>query len=501
MYLLVNFLQLLYLYSDVNLENEFAIPESRMREITMQDDSRNLDRLDNFMDMGGGFGEGDGDFELSSLEVLRDAIGPEDSILHESRDRPELDVSKAKSLKNDSLDQLSVEKAPNCVRESFGMGFGEMDGGFGPEHGELTSLEDLGMGLPSIDETGGLPLGSPQHDQTEDMETNQLPSDNNIIPKKRDAGSVMSDFTLASLDVSTVTFKKPHPPGEEGTPVVKKRKSTIANVSTADVEVKLSTNEIRNWFENQSDIEVDIISAPANKIALLPRLTSEQKPFEIPTSNGADEGLSRLVLLNCTVAEKVGSDDEDPNQSTVEDVLRGVGSMDEHISMADMDPINLEPIVHDQDTTNESHLLDAEDKHHTRESTAGFGEVGHDTYDQITGDPLQGIDMPTLEEEESLMNGDEDLGPKEDERPDEYERRKWNKKTQQVLNQVSKAFGKKASSVPFSKVLDSSSRKQAATNFFSLLLLTTRGSLKLQQDEPYGDLLITKGPAYQACIS
>ena len=467
-----------------------------MREITMPDDSHNLDRLDNFMDMGGGFGEGDGDFELSSLEVLRDAIGPDDSVLHESRDRPELEVSKTKSSKNDSLDQLSAEKGPARARESFGMGFGEMDGGFGPEQGELTSLEDLGMGLPSIDESANLPL----QDQTEDMETNQPPNDSISLPKKRDAGSVMSDFTLASLDVSTVTFKKPHPPGQDGLPINKKRRSAAANVSVADAEVKLSTTEIRNWFEDQSDIEVDIISAPANRIALLPRLSAEQKPFEIPTIDGVDDHLSRLVSVNCTEADKVGADDEDPNQSGVDDVLRGAGSTEEHISMADMDPITLEPLVQGRDATMDSNMLDAEKDNHTRESVADFGDMMNDGYDHMTADPLQGIEMPTLDEE-SLVNGEDDIVPNEDERPDEYERRKWNKKTQQVLNQVSTAFGKRNNAVHFNKVLDSSSRKQAATNFFSLLLLTTRGSLNLQQKEPYGDILVSKGPAYQACIS
>ena len=496
----------LVLYSDVNMESEFAIPESRLREITMPDDShQNLDRLDNLMDMGGGFGEGDGDLELSSLEVLRDAIAPQESLLHESRDRPELEMSKTRANKSDTS-MLSIEKGPVNGRDSFGLGFGDMDGGFGPgDNAGLTSLEDLGAGLPSIDDTADL-LGideSRQDVAANAMETDQLPSDKLEGEEKRsESGSAMTDFTLASLDVSTVAFKKPRPPGEDGQlPPAKKRKSTVNQSISADAEVKLSTNEIRSWFQDQTDIEVDIISAPSSRIALLPRFSTDHKLAEA-SNECADEELASLLRKNCMEGKKEASDVADADLSMVDDVLRDVGPGDEHFSMSDMDNLTLEPLQPGRDST--ANLTEEEAGQHTRESFAGFGDMGLDTFDHHTmDDPLGGIELPALEEEPAI-NGEEepgDTGPKEDEQPDEYERRRWNKKTQAVLSRIDCVFGKQGKEVPFKKLLESSSRKQAATQFFSLLLLTTRGTIKLQQSQPYGDIRIAKGSAYQACLS
>jgi len=490
----------------VNLESEFAIPESRLREITMRDDSlQNLDRLDNIMDMGGGFGEGDGDLELSSLEVLRDAIAPPDSLLHESRDRPELELSRTKANKSDTS-MLSVEKGPVNGRDSFGIGFGDMDGGFGPgDDGGLTSLEDLGVGLPSIDDTADLlPVDDSRQDVAENaMETDQPPSDKLEEEEKRsESGSAMTDFTLASLDVSTVTFKKPRPPGEDKhLPPAKKRKSAVNQSLTADAEVKLSTNEIRSWFQDQTDIEVDIISAPSSRIALLPRHSADHKLAEV-SNECTDDELACLLRKNCTEGKKDASDIADAELSLVDDVLRDAGPGEEHFSMSDMDNLTLEPLQPGRDST--TNLTEEEAGQHTRESLAGFGDMGFDTFDHHTmDDPLGGIELPALEEEPAI-NGEEesaDTGPKEDERPDEYERRHWNKKTQAVLSRIDCVFGKHGKQVPFRKLLENSSRKQAATQFFSLLLLTTRGTIKLQQNAPYGDIQITKGPAYHASLS
>ena len=457
----------------------------------MPDDSRNtLDRIDNMMDLGGGFGDGDGDLDLNSLEVLRDAIAPNHSTLHESRGI-DLEVSKDKSTQSDN----SINRLADNNRESFGIGFGDIDGGFGG--GELASLDDIGVGLPSIDETAELPtIDTSKQPAPEDMETDKAAENGNVSEQQE--RSAMSDFTLAALDVSTVAFKKPRPPTQDGVPAAKKRKST-ANVTTvADSETKISTTEIRSWFQDTSDIDGDVVAAPSKRSALRNKLYAEQKLFDCPIQEFSEVALQQFQKLNHTEGERDTEDSEVTDESTVDDVFREMQGNEEPNYAADMDNLTLEPVGGGRESTlgplESSDLVQGQ----PTVDTTDFGDLGVDGI----GDPLQyqNTALPSIDEE-LLVNGEEDTGPREDEQPDEYEMRRWNKTTENVLSRIDSVFGKKNKDIPFSRLLEKSSRKQAATQFFSVLLLTTKGSIRLKQAEPYGDIHISKGPSYQVVSS
>ena len=472
-------------YSNIDLRRELAIPESRLREITMPDDSRNkLDRIDNMMDLGGGFGDGDGDLDLNSLEVLRDAIAPKHSTLHESRGI-NLEASKDKSTQSDnSINRLAY-------MESFRISLADTDSGFGG--GELTSLDDIGVGLPSIDETDELFLTMDTSNQgqpaPEDMETDRAAENGNVSEQQE--RSAMSDFTLAALDISTVTFKKPRPPTQDGVPAAKKRKST------AKYENKYSTTEIRSWLHDTSDIDGDVLAAPSKRSALFSKLYAEQKLFDCPIQEFSEVALQQFQKLNHTEGERDTEDSEVTDESTVDDVFREMQGNEEPNYAVDMDSIILEPVGDGQGSTlgplESSDLVQGQ----STVDTTDFGDLGVDGI----GDPLQyqNTALPSIDEE-LLVNGEEDTEPRADEQPDEYEVRRWNKTTENVLSRIDSVFGKNKD-IPFSRLLEKSSRKQAATQFFSVLLLTTKGSIRLKQAEPYGDIHLSKGPSFQVVSS
>ena len=70
------------------------------------------------------------------------------------------------------------------------------------------------------------------------------------------------------------------------------------------------------------------------------------------------------------------------------------------------------------------------------------------------------------------------------------EEKKWNKRTQQVLRQLEKGF-QQTDSLHFSDITRKCNRKQAASRFYSCLLLAKEGAIKLEQAKPYSTIVIT----------
>ncbi|XP_003388470.1 PREDICTED: double-strand-break repair protein rad21 homolog [Amphimedon queenslandica] len=70
------------------------------------------------------------------------------------------------------------------------------------------------------------------------------------------------------------------------------------------------------------------------------------------------------------------------------------------------------------------------------------------------------------------------------------EEKKWNKRTQQVLRQLEKGF-QQTDSLHFSDIARKCNRKQAASRFYSCLLLAKEGAIKLEQSKPYAAIVIT----------
>lgn len=75
------------------------------------------------------------------------------------------------------------------------------------------------------------------------------------------------------------------------------------------------------------------------------------------------------------------------------------------------------------------------------------------------------------------------------------EERRWTKRTQQVLHILQKKFSD-AEVVFFSSLTQNCNRKQAASRFYTCLLLAKEGMVAVAQAEPYADIRLVKGPKY-----
>jgi len=67
----------------------------------------------------------------------------------------------------------------------------------------------------------------------------------------------------------------------------------------------------------------------------------------------------------------------------------------------------------------------------------------------------------------------------------------WTRRTKKMLTYLGKEMTNKPS-IKFSKVVQGKTRQTAAAVFYQLLVLKTHTYVNLQQEQPYGDITITK---------
>lgn len=101
-------------------------------------------------------------------------------------------------------------------------------------------------------------------------------------------------------------------------------------------------------------------------------------------------------------------------------------------------------------------------------------------------------DLPDLDDIPSVQSSEEqqDL-----ELSEEFEQKRWTKRTQQVLRVLGRNLSDKEN-IQFSSLTHRCSRKQAASRFYTCLLLAKEGMIDVKQEEPYAEIVIQKGPKF-----
>ena len=133
---------------------------------------------------------------------------------------------------------------------------------------------------------------------------------------------------------------------------------------------------------------------------------------------------------------------------------------------------------------------------------------------------LENYERPVEEEEPFLEGNVDDIYPNKDELEDneleqelaasqrneeqqssetseQFENRRWTKRTQQLLHTLKREFQKK-DTVNFGGLVHKSSRKQVAYKFYSCLLLSKESSITVHQKKPFGDISLSKGQNFDS---
>lgn len=78
---------------------------------------------------------------------------------------------------------------------------------------------------------------------------------------------------------------------------------------------------------------------------------------------------------------------------------------------------------------------------------------------------------------------------------EEFEERRWTKRTQDILRVLQRSL-LNSDQIEFSSLTRKCNRKQAASRFYTCLLLAKEGMIAVEQPEPYGDIRLQKGPKF-----
>ncbi len=94
-------------------------------------------------------------------------------------------------------------------------------------------------------------------------------------------------------------------------------------------------------------------------------------------------------------------------------------------------------------------------------------------------------ELPTQSTDEQQSN----------EMSEEFEQRRWTKRTQQVLRVLQQTLTD-SNDINFNSLTQRCNRKQAASRFYTCLLLAKEGMINIHQPEPFAEMSLQKGPKF-----
>ena len=124
----------------------------------------------------------------------------------------------------------------------------------------------------------------------------------------------------------------------------------------------------------------------------------------------------------------------------------------------------------------------------------GFGDGNLDLQDDATNRVIP--EMPNLDGVSGEVSETQATEEQQsNELSEEFEQRRWTKRTQQVFRMLDRGLARK-DTINFTALTQKCNRKQAASRFYTCLLLAKEGTIHVRQSEPYADIAITKGPKF-----
>ncbi len=293
------------------------------------------------------------------------------------------------------------------------------------------------------------------------------------------APEVMDEgFTLEPLDTTGVKKVK----------TVKKRRLVV------DTDKEFSGEIIRSQFEDYKDtLQPKCFPPPTKKAMMWKEMASCEQLFNRPTSiihKNLSKAVTRHYKPNLPEGAKVDAildldELENPKDLTenIEQARDQVASVaNEDVSATDLPlPDNTRDLLLD-----EVHF-----------------EMGEERPPDMPGDILEQTEgeeniatrlIPEMPDLEGAAESTEEQ-QQSNELSEEFEARRWTKRTQQVIRVLERGF-KSEDSVEFSALTQRCNRKLAASRFYTCLLLAKEKVISLEQEEAYSDIIITKGAKF-----
>lgn len=288
----------------------------------------------------------------------------------------------------------------------------------------------------------------------------------------------------------------------------KKRKRKLV----VDTEKELTAADIRAQLSDYSDtIQPKCFPPPTKKALLWKESAGCEHLFQKPAQQYLVGLLSKTVTRNYFTADIPGEAqneslvdlEQDVSRSTEIEARRGTAARGS--TAAELTA---------EEAVNLSSVAPHDDPHQFADDMGGLNDdmrpFDLDTVAAPTGDlaDLQEEegsataaaarvipDMPDLSGREAPESASSTLEQQSGEQLEEFERRRWTKRTQQVFRMIDRGLGK-TPTVNFDSLTHRCNRKQAASRFYTCLLLAKEGTIVVGQEAAYGPIEIQKGAKY-----
>ena len=266
----------------------------------------------------------------------------------------------------------------------------------------------------------------------------------------------------------------------------KKRKLVI------DQEKQLSSDFIRRELDSTNDIvQAPSFAPPTRKSTHWKATAGVDKLFSTPGRPGLGIQLNKLLTHNLTLNFPTEEDEEDDVVSVHDDDQEEVTDVKEQSAspqkVEEPSPVKekaVEPIAASPSKSRKSSSDDDD---------AG----GDDMFDFNFGgnEDSSSEDEDHSNKKQKTVDEISDVEEKEGETFEDFDNRRWNKRTQSVLNLLRRDLDAKGQ-VNFFSFSEGSYKKQAASKFYSILLLKKAETINVTQSEPFADIIVHAGPKY-----
>lgn len=470
--------------NEVEIHAQFTLNQGRIEEITMKEDII----TNNFI---GDDGFGDIMFEGElETEMFRHQASIEEP-LNKTNDISKLStIDEPKAITDSTLERSRIDIALDEPIKDDGFGGEGVDflaDGFGDELGGdalVPGFDDLPTTLAAVDvtlEPVDTKLDSEEQKETSSAETGQEES---VINETANETTLLHNeseaFVLEPVEV-----------------VQKEKRSRRKRKLIVDDEKLLATEAIKSQLSDTSDIVRSATLAPPTKCRMKLKISSTvEKLFALPGTEFFALPVVEAFVQNLTKDVNGGSDTAESEEK--------------------MD-IDEPEVVREEEEG--SGIYEA-----SKRSSVSFANMeANETV--LPDEPIdvtldQNFEHPGEEEEQFLAGGVEDIYPNRDELEDneleqelaasqtneeqqssetseQFENRRWTKRTQQLLHTLKREFNKK-DTVSFGSLVHKGSRKQVAYKFYSCLLLSKESSINVHQKKPFGDISISKGHKFDS---
>ena len=292
----------------------------------------------------------------------------------------------------------------------------------------------------------------------------------------------------------------------------KKRKRKLV----VDTDKEFTSDNIRSQLENYSDIlQQKLFPPPTKKAMQWKDMTTCEQLFMRPVCPFVAPQIIKIVTRNYTsripgeleeslldLEQEEAPTEVNATRDTTVDIEKvraepgGAEGETNHLGdttapgmlLEDRSDATTLPLNNDRDYGMEDGMRPID---HEGDEFPPEGDVPNEQTNRVIPD------MPDLEavssEDPSQATS---AGEKQsEEMSEEFEKRRWTKRTQQVLRILGRSFSSKPET-PFSTLTQKCNRKQAASRFYTCLLLAKENTIHVHQANAYGEILISKGPKF-----